>query len=1015
MNLHSRGKIFSTAILLWLLSALIPAVFALQKELAGIVDWHKPLVGEPILEPTPPLFVEDSGRRRLVQITKKNILAVLNADTGELVWRQKLEAVDPVVSFHVQNDSVFLLSGPGASNARLLSLSTGYVLWEGSLLDYQEAKLTTPYHLGTDAAYLPAQGSEPASWVVLCDGKRVTRLRHDDGSVVWSLELPAAASNMVFKQIMPSGSSIHLLALHYSFAVQSLLTSTISLDKPILKADFGQIPSLIQVPEQALLASSSERGSASAVWIEHGRIRTVLIKENGQLGKVKDLLPDRGKLYSEILDVGLRHKGIVLGKREDGGVEVLDVKRGRKVEEFELSKDSPDRSESIYSGVAIDKGVIVNRVYWSFVMGVGVAQTIDIPNSASDDVITSGFTFAYDDLSHGVLIHAAVSPSLDNKHLPTLILFTSSSAVQHMTHNTSIWTREEGLADIVGVQFVELGEPDVEEVRDILVEESFFGRVTRHITELKDFPAYLYRFIKRFTTASYTSTLLMKPLNSTHLHRDQFGFQKLLILSTGKGKLYALDSVNGRIIWTRNLGLLNKGRPEISLEGIWTVKGSETEGPRLAIVGVKSVGEKVETLAWHVEAYTGKVIGDISRRTGLPLGTTLFEGRVKDAFLLPYRNCDSKTQVVAVVDDQNQAHIWPSCRKVTKELTENSDKIFFAAPSSTIDSITFQGFTLSPMAGNGKTFSANLLWSLPFHEKETVLDVQPVKLDAIASFGRVLGDKSTLYKYINPHLLIISTFTAPEPHLSLIDHIVPGQGRIYVLDTVSGSIIWSTIIEGLGDGQLIKVGMVENWLVYTWLDGERWRLGSVEIYEDTGERKGVTPSMTSFQKQRVKTFAQTFILPTDVQTIGFTTSKAGITTKELVVVNSRNQIFSLPRRLLDPRRPVGKPSSRDREEMLIPYDPLLPFDPTRVISHEYELQGVTNLYTSSSLLESTSLLFACGQDLFLTRGLAPSGSFDILSDNFNKAQLLLTLGALSVGISLARPAVRTKMLRMRWF
>jgi hypothetical protein len=132
------------------------------------------------------------------------------------------------------------------------------------------------------------------------------------------------------------------------------------------------------------------------------------------------------------------------------------------------------------------------------------------------------------------------------------------------------------------------------------------------------------------------------------------------------------------------------------------------------------------------------------------------------------------------------------------------------------------------------------------------------------------------------------------------------------------------------------------------------------------------------------------------------------------VINTNNQVASIPRRLLDPRRPTGKPTSSEKEELLIPYEPLLPLDPKRVISHTYPVQ-VHHLSTSPALVESTSLILGYGMDLFFTRGLNPSGTFDILSDTFNKAQLLLTLLALTGGIAMARPAVRRKMLKMRWY
>lgn len=132
-------------------------------------------------------------------------------------------------------------------------------------------------------------------------------------------------------------------------------------------------------------------------------------------------------------------------------------------------------------------------------------------------------------------------------------------------------------------------------------------------------------------------------------------------------------------------------------------------------------------------------------------------------------------------------------------------------------------------------------------------------------------------------------------------------------------------------------------------------------------------------------------------------------------INADGQIAHIPQRLLDPRRPIGKPSTADREEMLIPFEAVLPNDPKRVISHKNQVFGGKQLTSSPALLESTSLLLTHGLDLYLTRGLNPSGTFDILSDSFNKAQLLLTLAGLSVGIAVAKPAVRRKMLGMRWY
>ena len=72
------------------------------------------------------------------------------------------------------------------------------------------------------------------------------------------------------------------------------------------------------------------------------------------------------------------------------------------------------------------------------------------------------------------------------------------------------------------------------------------------------------------------------------------------------------------------------------------------------------------------------------------------------------------------------------------------------------------------------------------------------------------------------------------------------------------------------------------------------------------------------------------------------------------------------------------------------------------------------LITSPALLESTSLVFAFGLDLFATR-LAPSGTFDVLSEDFNKLQLVLTVLGLAGAIIITGPMVTRKKLRERWY
>lgn len=60
--------------------------------------------------------------------------------------------------------------------------------------------------------------------------------------------------------------------------------------------------------------------------------------------------------------------------------------------------------------------------------------------------------------------------------------------------------------------------------------------------------------MKRFATASYASVSAAISHDSG-LHRDEFGFKKIIVAATEHGKIFGIDSSNGHIVWSRVLGL----------------------------------------------------------------------------------------------------------------------------------------------------------------------------------------------------------------------------------------------------------------------------------------------------------------------------------------------------------------------------------------------------------------------------------------------------------------------------
>lgn len=283
------------------------------------------------------------------------------------------------------------------------------------------------------------------------------------------------------------------------------------------------------------------------------------------------------------------------------------------------------------------------------------------------------------------------------------------------------------------------------------------------------------------------------------------------------------------------------------------------------------------------------------------------------------------------------------------------------------------------------------------------------------------------------------------------------------MDVVKGSVLYHSVVPAAAGACDVKATFVENWLVYHYYDDEMgrdqakgWRIVSVEFYEGAGidDKTGryvmncgqllrlltrfiVTVSLALSSYSNASTnfnvYEETYVFPRGISALTTTSTKFGITSKDIIGTNHLSSSFpasvltahpivagengiiqSFPRRFIDPRRPKRKPTNEEQEEWLVQYDPVTPDDPKRVLSHTYHVHNVRNILTSPALLESTSLVFAYGLDLFSSR-VAPSSTFDVLSESFNKAQLVITLAGLALAIVVTKPMVGRKRLRERWY
>ncbi|KAA3671932.1 uncharacterized protein DEA37_0006321, partial [Paragonimus westermani] len=347
----------------------------------------------------------------------------------------------------------------------------------------------------------------------------------------------------------------------------------------------------------------------------------------------------------------------------------------------------------------------------------------------------------------------------------------------------------------------------------------------------------------------------------------------------------------------------------------------------------------------------------------------------------------------------------------------------------------------------------------------------------IHSVGRVLGDRSVLYKYLNPNLLAVLTAGGD---VALQTNTI----MLYLIDVVAGRIVYSATHRRCTEP--VNLVHSENWIVYTYYNHKSLRneVTVLELFEPTTEGVGgrselcaafsvpgpaqlflrnilpagllssLTPtppssserggdqnevwgpralaggsrsifsslyrtseadgkcSATGADSLIPQVMQQSYILTTPpcngVAAVSLT--ERGITSKSIVFGLQKGALIELPKSFFDPRRALDL-SPELMEEGVHPYTPVLPLSDLAVISYNQSIMGIQAIRTAMTGLESTSLVFAYGLDMFFTR-IAPSLTYDLLKEDFDYTAIaIVTLGMVVASVVTQRLAARRAVFR----
>lgn len=563
-----------------------------------------------------------------------------------------------------------------------------------------------------------------------------------------------------------------------------------------------------------------------------------------------------------------------------------------------------------------------------------------------------------------------------------VLKFEDGSLVSLTPRGNVMFLREEGLARIRSAVLVSPGETS--EVGYNHARNIYSHGVLDIATLLENFLGRLKRHVSVFQTL-IQSVADFRLTGSGQNTADKFGLRKVVVAVTEHSKVYGLDSKTGAVLWQimfpgKLMESRGTGLPHAFLH---LQRDSKYGAPAQAVLVYQ------HHRSTHFIMTFNPVTGDILANNPVPLP-------LDQVILLPDLGDDLRALLLVGKDGRVLLHP-PSA----------IDSLNAAPPMYLVTVTEGEGV----LTGNkltiigGGDVSLTPVWSLASHGARVIAVEGRNPDEKVHSAGKVLADRSVLFKYMNPNLALVLAEGADSSAKTFIN--------IYLVDLVTGKVHYSATHKKVLPPFHIVIS--ENWAVYTYYNekSRRTELSSLELYEGKTQSNA---SMFSSLDNVVSPFIerQSFILPsTDVTALKETNTEKGITSKHLLVATSTGSILDMPIHLVDPRRPSINTAPALREPGLAPYIPELRLPSESILNYNQSIAAIRGIVTAPSGLESTTIVFAYGLDLYGTR-IAPSKEFDVLKDDFDHfviAAVLVGLVAFCIG---TRKLAQRKALKQAW-
>ncbi|XP_010925904.1 uncharacterized protein [Elaeis guineensis] len=962
---------------------------ALYEDQVGLADWHQKYIGKVKQAVFP---TQRTGKKRVVVSTEENVIASLDLRTGDIFWRHVLGKDDHVDQIDIALGKYFITLSSEGSILRAWNLPDGQMMWESALYGSTPSK---------SLLFVPANtnlGKE--NRILVFSGGWLHAVSSIDGEIIWKKEF--AIDRLEIKQVFQPLESDIIYAVGFVGSSQFSVYQLSSKSGEVLKHNTASFPSgfcgeVSLVSSDMLVALDATRSALISISFQSGII-------NFHQTYISDLLQDFSGMAA-LLPV--KFTGMFAVKTVSG----ICLVRVKGVSELEVI-------EKFNHPASVSDVLTISGEQQAFAIVQHAETKIDFKVKLDKDLRNDVLKETVEmDPQRGHVQKVFINNYIrtDKSHGFRALIVMEDHSLLLVQQGEIVWSREDGLASIIDSTTSELP-VEKEGVSVAKVEHNLFEWLKGHVLKLKG-----TLMLASPDEIAAIQAMRLKSSERNKMTRDHNGFRKLIIVLTRAGKLLALHTGDGRVIWSLLLPSLHRseacGHPSALNIYQWQVPHHHAmhENPSVLVVGRCGPSHDALGVFSVVDSYTGK------ERNSLKLAHSIIQ-------VIPLPLTDSTEKRLHLIIDANlQAHLYPRTRDSVNIFLHEMSNIYWH--SINVGKGVIRGYSLRSGCNldvvDEYCFNTKELWRIVFpSESEKIATTATRKMNEVVhTQAKVLADQDVMYKYISRNILFVAT-VAPKA-AGEIGSVTPEEAWLvaYLIDTVTGRILHRVTHQG-AQGP-IRAVVSENWVVYHYfnLRAHRYEMSVIEIYDQSrADNKDVrklvlgkhnlTSPVSSYSRPEVMVKSQSYFFTHSVKAMAVTATAKGITSLQLLIGTIGDQVLALDKRFLDPRR-TATPTQAEKEEGIIPLTDSLPIIPQAYVTHALQVEGLRGIITIPAKLESTTLVFSYGVDIFFTR-IAPSRTYDSLTEDFSYALLLITIVALVAAIFVTWILSEKKELREKW-